>query len=243
MQGYTALQQPLEDVITAHTGKTSISSLFFAALSVVLLPLALGCAPDRSGDDDDSGPPSNSLSHALFTVIDNGPGQTFWQGRLVLVDSNTDCSELNWGGALAWWELAEEVEFIELYLTLGVDVASWTQEFESFYLWQEDGIFDYRTASFFTGQIGTGSTADGDDDDDVPDPPPPIGREVTGQFGNDEETRDDSLSINSYSPDGPVSGVLQSSVGNYIFSATHCGVVSEVPIGEEPVGGETPTPG
>ena len=236
------MQQALEDVITSHTGTISIVSLFFAALTVVLLPLTLGCAPDRSGDDDDSEPPSNSLSDALFTVIDNGSGQTFWQGRLVLVDSNTDCSELNWGGALAWWELAEEVEFIELYLTLGVDAGSWNQEFESFYLWQEDDSFDYLTASFFTGQIGTGSTEDGDDDDDLPDPPP-IGREVTGQIGNDEETREDSLSINSYSADGPVSGFLQSRMGTYSFSATHCGVLSEVPVGEEPVGGEVPTPG
>lgn len=233
----------MEDIITSHSSKTRFGSLSFGLLALAVLPLVLGCAPDRGGDDDDSGPPNNSLSDALFTVVDNGSGQSAWQGRLVLVDSNTDCSELNWGGALAWWDLAEEVEFIELYLTLGVDRDGWTQEFESFYSWQEDGNFDYNNASFFTGQVGTGSTTEGDDDDDLPDPPPPIDREVTGQFGNDEETQDDSLSINSYSLEGQVSGYLQSSVGNYSFSATHCGVVTDIPVGDEPVPDEAPTAG
>ena len=214
-------------------------------LACSLLPLLLGCAPNRSGDDDDSGPPGNSFSDALFTVIDNGGWQDTWQGRLVLVDSNVDCSELNWGGALAWWNLATEVEFVEVYLTLGVDVAGWNREFDSLYSWLQEGASDYNNAAFFTGQTGNGNSSAGDDDDDVPvEPPVRVGRDVTAQFGDDAESENDSLIINSYSLEGAVTGYLQSSIGNYSFTATHCGIVEDVPVGgdgADPVDDSPPT--
>ena len=214
--------------MTAPRVPSLTSPLVLALLACAALPLVLGCAPNR-GDDDDSGPPSNSLSDALFTVIDSGAGSTLLQGRLVMVDTPTDCSELSWGGGLNWWNLASEVAFIEIYLQLGVDLDGWTQEFQTFYSWQEEGTFDYRSAAYFSGQIGTGNTGDDDDDDDDDpvEPPPPVGRDVTGQLGDSEETQGDSLRIDSYSLDTTVSGSLRSSVGNYNFSATHCGIVND----------------
>ncbi len=221
-----------------------LRTLTLTLLTCFSLPLIAGCAPDRSHDDDDDGTPDSSFSDTLFTVIDSGAEQDSLQGRLVLVDTNVHCDELNWGGSLAWWELASDVEFIELYLTLGTSLTGWTREFQSFYSWQQEGTFDYANAAFFSGQRGTGNSSPGDDDDDIPEPPPPIdGREVTDQFADSEETQSDSLSISSYNLEGTVNGYLQSSVGNYSFSATHCGVVNDVPIGGGSDPGDVPTPG
>ena len=212
-------------------------------LACSVLPLLLGCAPNRSGDDDDSGPPGNSLSDALFTVIDGGGWQDTWQGRLVLVDSNVDCSELNWEGSLAWWNLSTEVQFVEVYLSLGVDLDGWNREFGTLYSWLQEERSDSNNAAFFTGQTGNGNSSAGDDDDDVPvEPPLRPGREVTAQFGDSAESENDSLIINTYNPEGLVTGFLQSVVGNYSFTATHCGVVEDIPIGGDGDDPVEPTP-
>ena len=206
---------------------TRLGILIVVLLAAALLPLSIGCAPDRSSDDDDDAG-GNTLDYALFTVIDYGQGQSNQQGRLVLTDAATVCEDLSWGGGLRWWELASDMNWVELYLTRGVDVDGWRQEFQSSYAWQMAGGFDYLTATFFSGSIGVGDASMGDDDDDVPvDPPPPVGRGETGQMGYTAEHESDSLVINAYNLEGLVSGFVQSSVGNYSFSATHCGVTDD----------------
>jgi len=229
-----------------HNRLPYLSTLLFLALGLV--PLVIGCAPVRGDDDDDDGPSGNTLSHALFTVIDYGDSQSNQSGRLVLVDSNVLCEELNWGGGLNWWDLSSDVEWLELYLTRGLEVDGWTQQFQSSYSWGQEGGNDYSTATFFSGQSGTGGTSSGGDDDDIVDPPPPADpREVSGQIGGNADQADDSLTINSYSLEARVSGYLQSTVGNYSFSATHCGITEDnIVVGDnddEPAADDAPIAG
>lgn len=229
------------------TPNTRLSLLTSALLTAALLPLVLGCAPDRSDDDDDGGG-GNTLPYALFTVIDYGDFQSTQQGRLVLTDAATVCEDLSWGGGLRWWELSPDMNWVELYLTRGVEVDSWSQEFQSSYAWQMAGEFDYLTATFFSGSVGVGDASMGDDDDDEPiDPPTPIGRGETGQIGYSAEHETDSLVISSYNLEGLVSGFIQSTIGNYSFSATHCGITyDEGPVGVGGSGtaaGDPPTDG
>ncbi len=217
---------------------------FLGLLALAITPLIAGCAPNRA-DDDDDGPGGNTLGYALFTVVDYGDFNTSQQGRLVLVDAATTCENLDWGGGLRWWQLPTAVDWVELYLTRGIELEDWTRTYESTYSWQQEGSFDYPTAAFFSGSIGTGGNdGDDDDDDDVPvDPPPPIGRDVTGQIGNDAAAANDSLAISSYSLDGNVTGYLQSTAGNFSFSAEHCGIVYDEIVGGSEVPDTPPTDG
>jgi len=196
--------------------------------------LVAGCAPDRSTDDDDDSSLGTRLTQALFTVTDSGEFSDLLSGRLVLVDEGMDCSELGWGGSLSWWALDSSVDWVEAYLVLGVDLGTWDREFRSYRTWSEAqekaGIWDYRNADYFSGNIGIGGYGDGDDDDDDIEDPPPIGREILESLGNEDSGANDRLVITSYSLEGPVSGYIQGDAGNYSFDAEHCGIYEEGPI-------------
>lgn len=230
---------------TAPTSPTKpgLNSPILLSLLVLSMLLAMGCAPDRSvDDDDDDGGLGTRLSNALFTVVDSGEFASNLSGRLVLVDEALDCSDLSWGGALQWWALDPSVDWVEAYLVLGVELATWDREFQSYHAWSQEqektGTWDYTNADYFSGNIGIGGY--GDDDGDVKDPPP-IGREIEHALGNDEDGASDRLVITSYSEEGPVSGYIQGDAGNYNFEAEHCGVYQDGPV-DGIGGGDSTTP-
>ena len=200
--------------------------------------LLCSCAPDRDKSSDGSSS-AQSLTASLFTVNSADQPNEDSQARLVLVDQNMDCLELNSNGSIRWWDLAAEVEFVELYLRLGPEQVGWSREYQTFYAWQANEPANPADQAYFTGLRGFGNQDNPQPESEpeegaAPNPTPPAGREISHQIGNDEASSEDLLSVSSYAEDGEVTGSLYSTLGNYHFRAEHCGNLSETPAGELP---------
>lgn len=196
-------------------------------IAVFALATALmGCPPTR----DNVGPGTgggDSLQTALL-ARDPYTGTQYEVAYLFLVDADYDCQTIIWDYGLAWWNLSTDVTWVTATAYRGQFV-EWEGTFQSQYLWNQDGEWDYTTADFFYGAHGTGGYGSGDDDDDDVPPPEP-GRDQQGTIGNELAGADDTMTISSWGDDR-VQGSISSVAGDWWFDAENCGYMDGGVIG------------
>lgn len=193
---------------------------------IALGSMLLGCPPSR--DDVGEGTGGGDSYQTALLALDPYTGTQYELAYFFLVDEEYDCNRIIQDYGLSWWNLTNGTPWVTAVAYKGQFV-EWESTFRSQYLWNQEGIWDYTTADFFSGNHGTGGYDTGDDDDDVVPPPEP-GRDQQGLIGNDAAGAEDTMVISSWGEDR-VQGNIRSTSGDYWFDAESCGYMNGGVIG------------
>ncbi len=204
----------------------------------VLLTLGsmlLGCPPARENIGDGTGG-GESMQTALL-ALDPYTGSQYALAYVYMVDADHTCAQIIQNYGLAWWNLPNGTPWVTATAYRGQFI-EWESTFRSQYLWNQEGIWDYTVADFFSGTHGVGGYETGDDDDVVPPPEPQ--RDQEGTLGNDAAGAEDTLTFTSWSEDR-IQGSIRSAAGDFWFDAEYCGYMNGGVIGGGEDVGDTPT--
>ncbi len=205
-------------------------------IAVIALSFALlGCPPERENIGEGTGG-GESFQTSLF-ALDPYTGSQYELVYFFLIDADYDCNRIIQDYGLSWWNLENGVPWVTAVAYKGQFV-EWESTFRSQYLWNQDAVWDYTVADFFSGTYGTGGYDNGDDDDDDDVPPPEPGRDQDGYLGNDVGGADDTLTISSWGEES-VRGNIRSVAGDFWFDAESCGYMNGGVIGGEDGAGNT----
>jgi hypothetical protein len=202
----------------------STSRLILAACAGWTLAAFAGCAPVR---EDATGEASGGSSlRTALVATDPWTGSQYDLAYVYLVDADHTCQQILNNYGLAWWDLPSDVDWVTANVYRGQFV-DWESTYRSQYAWNQEGLFDYTVADFFSGSFGFGGVG-GVDGDDVPPAPgggttdPSSTRDQEGSLGSDFATREDVLTIRSWTGDR-IRGEIASELGDWSFDATYCG--------------------
>ncbi len=155
---------------------------------VLLMLFLTACAPARE-EVGDANPFPNDYQSALFSIETPIYG-TLWEvGKLVLVDMDVDCDDLDLRGEFPPYTMDEGANYLVAYIRHGVALDGWLRDYPAYEQWLQDNPYQEQgdDVTFFWGEMGTGG--------DGGEPPPVDGREVTALLGQGAAALEDVVAV------------------------------------------------